>query len=124
MKVRRLNMANDPTTNAATDLFLRDVGGRVANARGNAGWTQERLARTLGIQPATLSRYEVAARPFPLAVLRGVSAALGVPLRELVPEIQPEPDVAGHEAIVDIWNCLDADRRRLLLRLARELGRR
>jgi len=62
---------------ALTD-FERSVSRRLRDLRRKAGWTQEELADRIGIEPATLSRYENARVPLPIDVLARAAAALSV----------------------------------------------
>src|ERR1700680_3637427 len=62
---------------ALTD-FEQLICRRLADTRRKAGWTQEQLADKIGIETATLSRYETARIPVPLRVLGRAAAAFGI----------------------------------------------
>lgn len=60
--------------------------GRVQEARLAAGYTQEALARELGISWVTVSRWERGENEPPLSMLRRLASALGVQPSELLEE--------------------------------------
>lgn len=102
----------------------RALGQRVQALRDAKGWTQEALAQSVGIEPATLSRYETAKLPFPLDVLLRVADRLGTPLSDLVrtDDVRSKPDSETSKLLL-VWRRLDRSRRRLALRLLREIAR-
>ena len=100
------------------------VAERVAETRKSKGWSQAGLAHELGIEPATLSRYEVGSRPFPVALLARIASVLGVPLSSLLPGTEQEPPESDLGDLIATWDVLDRDRRTLLIRIAREMARR
>lgn len=104
--------------------LLRTVGQRVAEARRARGFTQERLAETIGIEPVTLSRLETGDRALSLSTLGRIAEALELGLGELlgVERDLPEPEHGPEEAeLLRCFGDLSATRRDLVLRLAREL---
>lgn len=117
-------MSRSPRTKDADTRFATAVAERVAATRKAKGWSQAGLAHELGIEPATLSRYEVAARPFPLPLLARVAALLGVPVADLLPEGADQGPEHSLEDLTAAWEGLDAGRRALLVRIAREMARR
>jgi transcriptional regulator with XRE-family HTH domain len=58
-------------------LKLRDY-------REACGWSQQQLARALGVHASTLARYERGRRRVPLGILERISALLGVPVKALL----------------------------------------
>lgn len=104
--------------------LLRALGERVARARTERGWTQERLAEAIGIEPVTLSRWETGDRALSISALAAIADKLGVGLGDLLdvernlpfPEYPPEAVEA-----VRLLDNMDGRRRDLVLRLMREL---
>ena len=56
------------------------------NVRKRAGFTQAELAKEVGVNRATISKYESGQIKPTLEQLEGIAKALGVPLWELVPD--------------------------------------
>ncbi len=110
-------------TKLRDDAYTRAVAELVRAARKARGWTQAELAHRLDIESATLSRYEVGARAFPLPLLARCADVLGVSPASLLPGVPPQPE-ARKDDLVDAWDALDEHRRHLLVRLAQELARR
>lgn len=105
--------------------LLRTLGRRVALARGARGWTQERLAEAIGIEPVSLSRWETGHRALSLSTLHLIAQALGLGLGELLGAEQtlPTPTLSPQEtALLREFALLSEGRRDLLLKLARELA--
>jgi transcriptional regulator with XRE-family HTH domain len=115
------------------DDFYDLLATRVRKLREDRGWTQEELAQAIGIEPATLSRYETAKKAFPLDVLRRIATSLRAPLGHLLAEGGSTPRLADapnydrhvdprHVELLDVWRKLPAGRRKLALRLLRTLA--
>ena len=105
--------------------LLRRVGRRVAQARGDRGWTQEQLAEVIGIEPVSLSRLETGDRALSLSSLGEIADALDLGLGALigVEADLPKPDLDPQEAeLLRAFAGLSSPRKDLLLRLARELA--
>lgn len=71
------------TARRASDLSLT-IGRRVRAARHARGWSQARLAKESGINPATLRTYEAGDREMPLRVIPRIAAGLGLPVLVLL----------------------------------------
>lgn len=77
------------------------LGQRVRELREAKGWSQEELARRVGLNPKTIYNYEAGARGVkepPLSTVKALANALNVTLEELLaePENGAEPaKVAG-----------------------------
>ena len=105
--------------------LLKNIGKRVAKARKDRGWTQETLAEALGIEPVTLSRLETGDRALSLSTVSRISEVLQVSLGDLLdqqrelPVADQSPDLAE---MTRLFSDLPAQRRDLLLRMARELA--
>jgi len=105
--------------------LLRRVGQRVAHARGDRGWSQERLAEAVGIEPVSLSRLETGDRALSLSTLAAIADALGVNVGDLIDEgrLIPAPQLGPEAAeLVRSFEVMPRSRQRLLLKLARELA--
>jgi len=106
--------------------LIRDIGRRIATLRQQRGYTQERLAERIGIEPVTLSRLETGHRAVSITSASRMADALGVGLGDLLdvqrplPESEQPPEAAE---LVREFTGLSAPRRELVLRLVRELAR-
>jgi len=106
--------------------LIRDIGRRIATLRQQRGYTQERLAERIGIEPVTLSRLETGHRAVSITSASRMADALGVGLGDLLdvqrplPESEQPPEAAE---LVREFTGLSAPRRDLVLRLVRELAR-
>jgi len=106
--------------------LIRDIGRRIATLRQQRGFTQERLAERIGIEPVTLSRLETGNRAVSISSASRMADALGVGLGDLLdvqrplPESEQPPEAAE---LVREFTGLSAPRRDLVLRLVRELAR-
>ena len=105
--------------------LLREVGRRVAKARADRGFTQERLAEVVGIEPVTLSRWETGHRALSLSTLAAIAETLEIGLGDLLDMerdlVAPEYGPDELELLRTFARLTDA-RRDLVLRLARELA--
>ncbi|MCA9629698.1 MAG: helix-turn-helix transcriptional regulator [Myxococcales bacterium] len=105
--------------------LLRQIGQRVAEARTARGYTQERLAEAVGIEPVTLSRWETGHRAVSISTLAVIADTLGVGLGDLldVTRALPSTDYAPDEsALLRGYRALTDARRDLVRRLVRELA--
>jgi len=105
--------------------LLQALGRRVAQARSDRGWTQERLAVAIGIEPVSLSRLETGDRALSLTTLGMIADALGIGLGQLV-GVEADlttPDLSAQEAeLLRAFAGMSENRRDLVLRVARELA--
>jgi transcriptional regulator with XRE-family HTH domain len=69
---------------AGADFDTR-LGTALREARLNAGYTQEEIARVLKVTPATIARYELGIRHLSISTLLQIAIALDTPLSRLVP---------------------------------------
>jgi transcriptional regulator with XRE-family HTH domain len=60
-----------------------DIGQRVRRAIKRAGWTQQAMAKALGVEPTSLSRYLAGSRPLKWPVLVEIAGLLGLTMEEL-----------------------------------------
>jgi transcriptional regulator with XRE-family HTH domain len=65
--------------------FDARLGAALREARLNAGYTQEEIARVLRVTPATIARYELGVRHLSASMLLQIATALDIPLSRLVP---------------------------------------
>jgi glucose-1-phosphate thymidylyltransferase len=64
---------------------MMGLGARIAAIRERRGWSQQRLADSLGVTNATVSRYEAGHRRINTPTLARIAEALEVPLEDLTP---------------------------------------
>ena len=109
------------------DALLRRVGQRVADARRARGFSQEALAEAAGLEAVTLSRWETGDRALSLSALARIARELDLGLGDLldvdrdIPTVQHDPDEAE---LLRSYAAMPRARRRLLLRLSKELASR
>ncbi len=72
---------------------LAQLGLRLRSARTAHGWTLDRLARSAGISPSTLSRLESGKRQASLELLLPITRSLGITVDELLVSSSPDPRV-------------------------------
>jgi len=72
---------------------LAQLGLRLRSARTSRGWTLDRLARSAGISPSTLSRLESGKRQASLELLLPLTRSLGITVDELLVTSSPDPRV-------------------------------
>ena len=105
--------------------LLREIGRRVGEARTDRGFTQERLAEVVGIEPVTLSRWEAGHRALSLSTLRAIAEALDVGLGDLldVDRELPKTEHGPNELeLLRAFARLTDARRDLVLKIVRELA--
>lgn len=76
-------------------LQMRDrgIGARIVRARKAAGIGQAELARRLGVTAVTVFRWEKGTAEAPLPRLRKISEITGIPIDELIPDLETDNDV-------------------------------
>lgn len=74
------------------------VAARVAHKRRQAGWTQDDLARAVGVNRSTITRFESGETVDPpLSLIDRIATALGVPVSDLVPSAPPDRTAPPNE---------------------------
>ena len=105
--------------------LISTVGKRIADARKQAGFTQERLAEALGLEPVSLSRIETGDRSPSLSTLALIAVELHVPLSGLV-DVNQELPTSEHapemNEMIRLFKGLSNSQQDALLRMARELA--
>lgn len=92
------------------------LGGNIASFRRHAGLTQERLAERLGVDIATVSRYETGSALPSLVTLEAIVDALHCTMTDLLAEKPPVQSAEGRR-IEALIAPLSAAERKLALRL-------
>jgi transcriptional regulator with XRE-family HTH domain len=75
---------NMPRPSKKNPQLHKEIGKRIRAAREQTGWTQERLAEALDVQPETVSRYEIGAIPLTLEKLFEVAQALDIGVESIL----------------------------------------
>jgi len=107
--------------------LLTALGARLAQLRRDRGWTQERLAEAMSVEPVSLSRWETGSRALSISVLAVAADKLEVSLGDLldvereIPQPSRDPDEVE---LLQLYRSLGEERRDLALRLLREVARR
>ena len=83
---------------SADEAIDRGVGRRIARLRDRAGLTQAQLAERIGVEPATVGRYEAGKLRAPTRRIQEMAAALGVRTEDLLRDPPKDP---SHGAAVD-----------------------
>ncbi len=85
-------------TGSTEEALRRRIGARIAGLRERRGWSQEELARRLGVGRARLGKWETGEHAPPPVQLLALKAAFGVSLDELVEDGEERrPALAGAE---------------------------
>lgn len=96
-----------------TDFDVQ-LGAAIRDARLDAGYTQEELAKVLRLTPATISRYELGIRRVSVNTLLQIANALDHPLSRLIPgadRLKPdhtsEPDSPLRQAVRTVVQVME-----------------
>jgi putative transcriptional regulator len=92
-------------TSTHESTFSLQLGATIREARLDAGYTQDELARTLGVQPATVARYELGLRTPSVESLLTIAQTLGLPITALIPGAD---DVRGADIPVSLRTIVRA----------------
>ena len=79
------------------EAVRRKLGRTLAALRERRKWSQEKLARKLGVTRGRLSKWETGEHAPPVELLPALAEALGVGLVEIVGGIAPGPQPPEHE---------------------------
>lgn len=79
------------------------------------GWTQERLAEAVDVEPGTIWKYETGRLQIAVPMLRGIARALSVEFAWLL-GVDPPALRKGEDELLRLWRSLgDTERRALLV---------
>lgn len=110
------------TTNEERDFNL-EVGRRLKAARLDAGLSQEKLAKIIGVTYQQIQKYERGRHQIPACRYPKIIAATNFNVNDLLLGL-PKPDVFAtsniERELVGIYRSLSQPKRRLILALARE----
>ncbi len=105
----------------------RSIGARIRVARTRAGLTQERMAERLGVESATVYRFEAGKRGVTLPMLYRIAAVLNVPASSFVESETPAhliPSYVDGDEVTDLlapFQRLDPPQKALAIRLVRSI---
>jgi len=104
------------------------IGARIRDARQDKGWTQERLAESVGVSRSAVAQWETGRAGQLTGHLSRIAEVLDVGIEHLThgrTRRAPSHSGSGDElAVLRIYRELPPDDRQLLLRTARRLARR
>jgi len=105
------------------------IGARIRAARREKGWTQDTLARAVGVSRSAVAQWETDRAGQVTGHLRRIAAALGTPLEWLIhgAEVQPFVKLQSRDeaAILKLYReCSIEDRRALRHMMERLAGKR
>ena len=104
------------------------IGARIRDARQDKGWTQERLAASVGVSRSAVAQWETGRAGQLTGHLSRIAEVLDVGIEHLThgrTRRAPSHSGSGDElAVLRIYRELPPDDRQLLLRTARRLARR
>lgn len=83
------------TMNTRDELFFKELGARIAQARKEHSLTQQELAEQLGVAQQTLAHYEVGRARLPASMLPTLARLLTLSLDELMGQPAPARARAG-----------------------------
>lgn len=118
----------------ATDIG-RVIAKRMRQVRDSSGWRQHQLAAAVGIEAATLSRYESGKVATPVDILWKIATVFDLPLAkfldfegELPKNFAPPPRskpirTREEQELVEGWRRLSPRDRRVVVQLCRVMGR-
>lgn len=104
------------------ERISREIGARVRGARTAKGWSQEKLAESLGLDAVTVSRMETGRRSIAAATAVQIASSLGVSVSTLLAQVEPEAMPALDEG-TQLLRAMDGRRREVAVRILRELAR-
>lgn len=105
------------TIDANVDFKL--IGQRIKEARAKRGWSQEKLAETIDVATAYLSRVERGGTTINLKRLGQISIALDVPIEELITGVVKEDTRYLDREFYELLQKCSKDKQRLIYNIAR-----
>lgn len=116
-----------PRSKQTNNDLRKRVGERVRGARLARGWSQEKLAESIGVSVESVSRYECGKLALSLEGLERVAAHLGVSTGTLIGEAAMGLSTEENE-LLEAWRGLGSRGRRAVMEIVRwgreELTRR
>ncbi len=101
------------------NIDLKLIGQRIKKARAKKGWSQEKLAETIDIATAYLSRVERGGTTINLKRLGQISIALNVPMEELITGVVKEDYRYLNKEFDELLKQCSKDKQRLIYNIAR-----
>lgn len=95
------------------------IGQRIREARAKKGWSQEKLAETIDVAVAFLSRVERGGTAINLKRLGQISIALEVPMEELVTGVVKEDHRYLDKEFYELLKQCSKDKQRLIYNIAK-----
>lgn len=95
------------------------IGQRIKIARKKAGWSQEKLAETIDVAVAYLSRVERGGTTINLKRLSQISIALSVPLCELIEGVTKEENIYLDKEFKELLGHCSKDKQKLIYNIAK-----
>lgn len=105
------------TIDANVDFKL--IGQRIKEARIKKGWSQEKLAETIKVATAFLSRVERGGTSINLNRLAQISEALDVPIEELITGVVKEDNKYLDKEFSDLLKQCSKDKQKLIYNIAK-----
>lgn len=100
MQSERLSASAEPGVHMQDKLaFNKRIGERIRQIRKDSGLSQGELAELIDVEQKHVSRWELGGRVPDVYTLVGLSEALGIPLSELVEELNPGVDLGLPEVL-------------------------
>lgn len=101
------------------NIDFKLIGQRIREARAKKGWSQEKLAETIDVATAYLSRVERGGTTINLKRLGQISVALDIPMEELITGVIKEDYRYLNREFEKILKKCSKDKQRLIYNIAR-----
>ncbi len=101
------------------NIDFKLIGQRIKEARAKKGWSQEKLAETIDVAVAFLSRVERGGTTVNLKRLGQIATALDMPLEELITGVVVEDNRYLDREFADLLSQCSKDKQRLIYNIAK-----